>query len=154
MSRAFVKDLDGMAGEELPELAVSPYRNLVTPEGLHQIEAVLRRLDAELAVARAADDRTAVARVERDRRYWSARRASAEVVPPVSQPGVVRFGSRVGLLAASGERLVFRIVGEDEADPARGLLSYVSPLAESLLGASVGDEVAFRGGRAEVASVE
>lgn len=154
MSRAFVKEPDGDSGEELPELAVSTHRNLVTPEGLRQIEAALRRLDAERAAARAAGEREIIARVERDLRYWSARRANAELVTPAPHPEAVRFGCRVGLRADSGECLSFRIVGEDESDPSRGLVSYVSPLAESLLGASIGDEVAWRGGRAEVVSIE
>jgi transcription elongation GreA/GreB family factor len=154
VSRAFVKELEGSEGEELPELAVSPHRNLVTPEGLERIEATVRRLDAELAAARAAEDRATVARAERDLRYWSRRRASAEVVAPVSRPQAVRFGCRVELRTGSGEHLRFRIVGEDESDPAHGLVSYVSPLAESLLGASCSDSIEFRGGKAEIVSIE
>jgi transcription elongation GreA/GreB family factor len=154
LSRAFVKEPDGDPGEDLPELAVSPHRNLVTPEGLRQIDDALRRLDAERAAARAAGERATVARVERDLRYWSARRANAEPVTPVPHPQTVRFGCRVSLRAESGERLSFRIVGEDESDPSRGLVSYLSPLAESLLGASIGDEVSLRGGRAAVVSIE
>lgn len=154
MSRAFVKELDGAEGEELPELAISPRRNLVTARGLERIEANVRRLDAELAAARAADDRASVRRIERDRRYWASRRASAELVAPAVNPVTVRFGCRVELRTGSGERLGFRIVGEDESEPAQGLVSYVSPLAESLMGASVGDTVAFRNGHAEIVAIE
>ena len=154
MSRAFVKEQDGDAGEGLPELVVSPHRNLVTPDGLVQMDARLRQLDAELVGALAADDRAAIARIERDRRYWSRRRASAECVPwpkpPVHQ---VRFGCQVTLEDAEGRRHAFRIVGEDEADPSAGLVSWVSPLAETLLGARVGDTLDFRGGQAEVISI-
>lgn len=154
MSRAFVKEQDGDVGEGLPELVVSPHRNLVTPDGLVQMEARLRQLDAELAGARAADDRAAIARIERDRRYWSRRRGSAECVPwprpPVQQ---ARFGCLVTLEDAEGRRHAFRIVGEDEADPSAGLVSWVSPLAETLLGARVGDTLDFRGGQAEVVSI-
>jgi transcription elongation GreA/GreB family factor len=153
MSRAFVKDMDGAEGEDLPELAVSTHRNLVTPEGLARIEATVRRLDEELATAREAEDRAVVARVERDLRYWATRRATAEVVPPVQDPRVVRFGCRVELQTESGERLAFRIVGEDESDPGQGLVSYVSPLAESLLGTSPGDSISFRGGQAEIIAI-
>ena len=45
------------------------------------------------------------------------------------------------LALANGERLSFRLVGEDEADPAKGLLPYVAPLAKALLGKSVDDAV-------------
>jgi transcription elongation GreA/GreB family factor len=154
LSRAFVKESDGDAGEELPEFAVSPHRNLVTPAGLAHIEATLRRLEAELSTARAPPDRATTARVERDLRYWSSRRSTAEVVQAVARPGTVRFGSTVELATAAGERVRFTIVGEDESDPAQGRISYVSPLAEGLIGALVGDEVPFRRKTAKIMSIE
>jgi len=153
MSRAFVKEADGTEFDELPELVVSPHRNLVTPEGLALIEATLSRLEARLAAARAASEREAVARAERDLRYWRQRRVSAELVPRDEATEVVRFGCTVELATDRGERVGFRIVGEDEADPGRGLISWVSPLAEELLGCSVGDEVRFRGGTAEISAI-
>lgn len=153
MSRAFVKEADGTEFDELPELVVSPHRNLVTPEGLALIEATLSRLEARLAAARAASEREAVARAERDLRYWRQRRVSAELVPRDEATEVVRFGCTVELVTDRGERVGFRIVGEDEADPGHGLISWVSPLAEELLGCSVGDEVRFRGGTAEIAAI-
>jgi transcription elongation GreA/GreB family factor len=52
-----------------------------------------------------------------------------------------------------GRRQTFRIVGEDEADPARGSISYVSPLARALLGKTVGDTVVVNGAEVEVAAV-
>jgi transcription elongation GreA/GreB family factor len=153
MSRAFVKEADGTEFDELPELVVSPHRNLVTPEGLALIEATLSRLEARLAAARAATEREAVARAERDLRYWRQRRVSAELVPRDEATELVRFGCTVELVTDRGERVGFRIVGEDEADPGHGLISWVSPLAEELLGCSVGDEVRFRGGTAEIAAI-
>lgn len=154
MSRAFVKDLDGEAGEDLPELALSPHRNLVTPSGLAQIERALHRLEGELIDARAADDKSLAARIERDLRYFRQRKATAEVVPLADTTGKVKFGSRVSLETDAGERVEFFIVGEDESDPSRGLISYVSPLAVSLMGGSVGDRVPYLGTEAEIASVE
>lgn len=154
MSRAFVKELDGEAGDELPELAVSPHRNLVTPSGLAQIEHTLHRLDGELTDARAAGDQPLIARIERDLRYFRQRKATAEVVRPTGATDKVRFGSRVQLMTSAGERVEFRIVGEDESDPPRGLISYVSPLAASLMGGSVGDRVPFLDTEAEIVAVE
>lgn len=154
MSRAFVKEADGNEPEALPELVVSPHRNLVTVEGLALIDEALHRLEAELAAARTADDRGAESRVQRDLRYWRQRKGSAEVVAAPAGADVVRFGSWVTLETESGEKARFRIVGEDESDPARGLLAYVSPLAEQLLGARVGDVVAFRGSEAEIVAIE
>jgi transcription elongation GreA/GreB family factor len=154
VSRAFVKEQDESVGADLPELALSPHRNLVTPSGLELIEGVLRRFDGELVAARAADDKALVARVERDLRYFRQRRATAEVIPPTQATDKVRFGSRVRLETDGGERVEFRIVGEDESDPSRGLISYVSPLAEMLMGGAVGDRLPFHGAEAEIVGLE
>src|SRR5580700_9906699 len=94
MSRAFVRESDGDPGA-LPERAVSTHPNFVTPRGLAAIEARVRELDGERQAARDSGDAAARARVERDLRYWSARRASARVVGPASVAERVRFGMRV-----------------------------------------------------------
>ncbi|MEX1994210.1 MAG: GreA/GreB family elongation factor [Steroidobacteraceae bacterium] len=153
MSRAFVKETDGAEGQELPELRVSPHRNLVTPNGLRQIEAQVERLQASLSAARVAQDRAEIARIQRDLRYWSERLRTAEAVTSAPAPGVVRFGSTVTLLKQDGSRVVYQIVGEDEADPAAGRISYVSPIARLLQGAGAGDEVALVDGAAEVLEI-
>jgi transcription elongation GreA/GreB family factor len=153
MSRAFVKESDGTELDDLPELVVSPHRNLVTAEGLGLIESTLERLEAELTAARRAVDRESVARAERDLRYWRQRRATAEVVAAPERMDVVRFGSTVTLETAAGEEVRYRIVGEDESDPRHGQISYVSPLAEALLGCRPGDTVALRDGDAEILAI-
>lgn len=154
MSRAFVKESDD-AGEPLPELAVSPHPNWVTPEGLRLVEARIAALDAELKAARAADDKPLLARVSRDLRYWTQRRASARLVPPAVDPDAVRFGVTVTLrYADDGSQARFKIVGEDEVDPARGLVSFVSPLAKALLGKGVGDEVRASDRAAEIVALD
>jgi transcription elongation GreA/GreB family factor len=153
VSRAFVKETDD-AGEPLPELAVSSQPNFVTPAGLKQIAARVAALDAELRVARAAGDKPLIARIERDLRYWTQRRASARVVPPaVAAPDVVRFGVRVTLRFPDGEERTFKLVGEDEADPAAGLVSWAAPLGGALMGKAVGDEVAVGGRNAEISDL-
>jgi transcription elongation GreA/GreB family factor len=152
LSRAFVKESDGADELALPELRISPHRNLVTPAGLGQIEARVERLQAELSAARAASDRAALARVQRDLRYWSERQRTAEVVTPAATDAV-RFGTRVRLAMPDGARVVYRIVGEDEADPAAGTISYVSPLARLLIGARGGDAVALPDGSAEIVEI-
>jgi transcription elongation GreA/GreB family factor len=153
MSRAFVRESDG-SGEPLPERAVSTHPNFVTPRGLAQIEARLQELGTQRHAARASEQREALAGLERDLRYWSARRASARVVEPGGSTERVRFGMQVTLRLASGATQVFRLVGEDEADAAQGLLSWVAPLAQSLLGRQAGESVSFQGGEAEIASIE
>lgn len=150
MSRAFVKESDGADGEELPELVVSPHRNLVTAEGLAQIEAAVERLRAELSAARAAGETADVRRIQRDLRYWSERRRTAEVVPAAGGGGKARFGSLVVLAREDGTTLEYRIVGEDEADPAAGRISWVSPIARRLIGAEAGEVVELPDGAAEV----
>jgi transcription elongation GreA/GreB family factor len=152
MSRAFVKDDDGADGEEIAELQVSPHRNLVTPEGLAQIEGAVERLRADLSTARAAEDRAATRRIQRDLRYWMERRRTAESVPPAPPSGKARFGSVVVLAASDGE-VEYRIVGEDEAEPASGKISYVSPIARLLIGRGPGEKVALPGGAATIVAV-
>jgi transcription elongation GreA/GreB family factor len=153
MSRAFVRETDD-TGEPLPELAVSPHPNFVTPAGLKQIAAHVVALEAELRAARAAGDKALQKRVERDLRYWTQRRASARIVPPAAAvPDVVRFGVRVTLRFDDGEERTFKLVGEDEADPAGGLVSWAAPLGRALAGMSPGDEVAVAGRTAEIVAL-
>ena len=154
MSRAFVKEPDGLeAFEDLPEKLVSGHRNLVTPEGLALIDAEVARLQVEHAAGQAANDRAVIARATRDLRYWAARRSSAEVQPSPMDAKTVHFGSTVSLERADGRRQKFRIVGEDEANPAQGSVSYVSPLAQALLGKSPGDVVRIGEGEAELLEI-
>jgi transcription elongation GreA/GreB family factor len=146
MSRAFVKDADETF-DELPDRPVSPHPNLVTPEGLAAIEAALARLHEDHAAAQRLSDRAALATLARDLRYWTARRASAQLVAAPANPDTVQFGSTVTIRRDDGRRQTFRIVGEDEADPARGTISYASPVAQALMGKAAGDTV--RAGRSD-----
>lgn len=154
MSRAFVKESDGSEGEELAELLVSPHRNLVTPAGLRQIDATVERLQTALSEARPAEDRTAIARIQRDLRYWTERMRTAEVIAALAASGTVRFGSTVALEKHDRERVEYQIIGEDEADPAHGKISYVSPIARLLIGASVGDVLALADGEAKILEIK
>jgi transcription elongation GreA/GreB family factor len=148
MSRAFVKEDDGDGGDSLPDRPVSGHTNYVTAEGLALIDTELARLGA--ALADAGDDRALRANIERDLRYWRQRHASAELVPPPTETDTVRFGSTVTIARGDGSEQTWRIVGEDEADPAKGTLSYVSPLAAALSGKGVGDTVEIAGNEAEI----
>jgi transcription elongation GreA/GreB family factor len=154
MSRAFVKEPDGAeAFEGLPDRPISPHPNLVSRHGLAQIEETLARLHAEHARAQAAGDRAALASVGRDLRYWMARRSSAQEMPEPSGNATVQFGSTVTILRDDGRRQTFRIVGEDEAEPSRGTLSCVSPVARALMNKAVGDVIAAGGGEAEIVAI-
>ncbi len=150
MSRAFVKE-DAGGDEGLPDRPVSPHPNYVTPEGLAKIDAELARLQA--AAMAAGDDRAARTAVERDLRYWRARRTTAQIIPPPADGLTVRFGSTVTIEREDGRRQVWRIVGEDEADPKEGTLSHVSPLARLLIGKAAGDTVRIADGEAEIVAI-
>lgn len=155
MSRAFVKeDTAADTFEDLPERPVSEHSNYVTPQGLTLIEAALARVSQEHAAAMATADRAAIAKTAREMRYWTARRASAQVIPPPEDCGEVRFGCTVTLGRDDGREQTFQIVGEDEADPAKGTLSYVSPLARALIGKKVGDVVPAGRNEAEILSIK
>ena len=153
MSRAFVKEQDDAPGDELPDRLISEHPNLVTPEGLQQIEAEVSRLATAQAEAQAAGDRARLAAVARDLRYWSARAQSAEVVRPPAETGAVHFGSTVTIVRDDGRRQTFRIVGEDEADPSKGTIPYVAPLARALSGKSIGDTARLGGSEVEIVEV-
>jgi transcription elongation GreA/GreB family factor len=153
MSRAFVKETDVDAVEDLPDRPVSEHPNDVTAEGLAQIEAAVAEAQAAHGVAQAADDRAAMAQASRDLRYWSARRATARVVPDTDDATQVRFGATVTIVRDDGREQTFRIVGEDEADPARGTLSHASPLARALFGKKIGDVVPAGSGEAEIVAI-
>ncbi|WP_043832234.1 GreA/GreB family elongation factor [Muricoccus aerilatus] len=138
MSRAFVREPDGSEPPEpLPERPVPPGPNPVTASGLARMEAELARLLALSAPGPME---------QRDLHYWRQRRASAQLTAP-PKGRAAGFGSwlTVAVQGAAPRRL--RIVGEDEADPAAGLIGWRAPLAQALEGAEPGDEVEGPGGR-------
>jgi transcription elongation GreA/GreB family factor len=147
VSRAFVKEGDGE--DALPDLPLSPHPNYTTSAGREAMATRLQRVQAGLSAAladqaagRVPPDGLSAAHWRREVRWAEARLGSAIVVPsPVATPQRVTFGVTVELEDEDGRAWHFRLVGEDEADPERGKLSWVSPLAKALLGASPGDEV-------------
>lgn len=151
MSRAFVKETD--TAPPLPDRPISVHPNLVTARGLQLIEEQAALHRAALAEAQAAGDSDRTASAARELRYWTARRASAELQPQPQDAAIARFGSTVTIERDDGRRQTFRIVGEDEADPAAGSLSYVSPLAGALIGRAVGDLVQVAQGEAEIVAI-
>ena len=90
----------------------------MTPQGLAQIEERLTLLHEEHAQAQASGDRAALASIGRDLRYWTARRSTAQSMPAPEQTDKVQFGSTATIVRDDGRRQTFRIVGEDEAEPA------------------------------------
>lgn len=153
MSRAFVKEPDGETFEALPERPVSEHPNFVTAEGLAQIERAMAAAETAHGDAVRAEDKAANAAAQRDLRYWTARRSTAQVVEPAEDTDQVRFGSTVTVRRDDGRTQRFRIVGEDEADPAQGTLSHVSPMARALFNKSAGDVVTVGDAEVEIVTV-
>jgi transcription elongation GreA/GreB family factor len=154
MNKAFVRDSDAdRASNALPDRPIPPGPNLVTPEGLARLDAMLATTEEQHRAAVQVDDPNEIARTERDLRYWTAQRATAQPMEPSGSNDVVEFGSTVTLKREDGRECTYRLVGVDEADPSRGTLSHISPLAKALLGKSKGDTVAIGGTEAEILAI-
>lgn len=153
MSVAFVKEPNEDQVEGLPERDLGTDPNFVTERGLAQLDAEIVKGEAALEEARATGDKIAMAHVNRDLRYWRARRSTAQLTIPEDDTEVVQFGRRVEIRRDDGKVLSYRIVGIDEADPTEGLISYLSPIARQMIGKEEGDT--FRAGahEAEITAV-
>jgi transcription elongation GreA/GreB family factor len=141
VSRAFVKESDDAPPPPPLERPVSSAPNRVTPRGACLIDEAIARLEAEIAGA-AAD---AAEALRRDLRYWTTRRATAQLVESDPAPVAAGFGTRV-TLRRDGQVGRVAIVGEDEADPEAGLIAWTSPLARALDQAEPGDHVELEAG--------
>ena len=140
MSRAFVNE-DAVV-EDVLDRPISAHPNYVTQTGLVTIEQALEAARHAHAAAQLNGDRTELAKAASDLRYWSARRATAQVVKPNPSRETVQFGSTV-IILRDGRKQAFQIVGEDEANPSNGKISYVSPLARAVMNLAVGDTTKF-----------
>lgn len=149
MSRAFVKEDDAGTPEEKVDLPISAHPNFVTPAGLQMLRdkvttfeeerARLKEHEAELAA------QSHLPRVEQELRYWEERLRTAVVIDPAKQPSdKVAFGAVVTVEDEDGKKHDYQIVGEDEAEPQNGKVSYISPLARALDGAQVGDSITWK----------
>lgn len=138
MSRGFVKDDDDRPERPLHRPVDAERPNYVTPRGLQLLETAL-------AEARESGD-------ARNVEYYETRIATARVVDPAQAPGAeVAFGSRV-VLREGAREIRLQIVGEDEADPVHGTISWISPYAQALIGHRRGERVVVQrpAGAAEV----
>ena len=147
MSRAFVKEDDSAPPPPPLERPVSSAPNLVTPRGARLIDEEVENIEAALG---AEPNEEKAAALRRDLNYWLARRASAQLIEPNSEPGAVGFGARVRILREGEESEVW-IVGEDEADPDSGLIAWTSPLARALEEGEPGDIVELAAGGRTIA---
>jgi transcription elongation GreA/GreB family factor len=149
MSRAFVKEDDAGTPEEKVDLPVSEHPNFVTAAGLQMLKDKVAQYEAERAELKAHDAELAsqshLPRVEQEVRYWEERLRTAIPVDMAKQPrDKVAFGAVVTVEDDDGKTHDYQIVGEDEAEPQNGKVSYVSPLARALDGAAVGDLITWK----------
>lgn len=140
MSVAFRRESDEEHLEPKFELPIPAGPNLVTARGLALIGERVAQLQAQVALGGEAE---AVKAVQRDLRYWQNRQITAELAP-VPSGQRVEFGTRVRI-ALNGKERDLTIVGDDEADPAAGLISFNAPLCRAMLGAEEGDLLPFNG---------
>ncbi|QXI29344.1 GreA/GreB family elongation factor [Pseudomonas vanderleydeniana] len=148
MSRAFVNEDNAAAQASQPvERQVSTQPNYVTPAGLAQLQARVVALQAEHAQQNALGeqaDKQRLADIERDLRYFNQRLSSAQLAAPATSTEIVQIGSQVTFVDEQDRQQQVQLVGEDQADYARGLINWGSPLGRALLGARLGDEVLWK----------
>ena len=159
MSVAFTKEESAETASEtlLPDRPVSPHPNLVTEAGLKALELQLNQAREAYETAQLIEDvnerRRQAALPFRDARYLAERVRTAQVVTRPSSTDIVAFGSTVTFRRDDGRVQKYRIVGEDEADPKAGSISFVSPVARSLMGKAVGDMVGASGQELEIIAI-
>ena len=150
MSRAFVKERDGDSpDDDYPESPGSSGPNFVTPAGLADLQARLARAQSDVERLRSGDakaaSKAALARARADERRWQ-RRLDAAVLVDVDpkSTGEIAIGMEATIELPGGSRQTFAIVGEDEADPMNGLVSWASPLGGALIGKRAGEVAVWR----------
>jgi len=175
MSKAFTKETDHEEDDIDPadaELQALPSKkNYITPKGFNKMKDELHLLlnktrpDLTQVVAWAASngDRSENAdyiygkrklrEIDRRIRFLSKRLEIAEVIDPgtvnPSLPIKVQFGATVTFTNEEGLKKTISIIGIDETEPAKGKISWISPLAKVLLNQEVGDAVTFRSPKGE-----
>jgi transcription elongation GreA/GreB family factor len=159
LSVAFTKEDSAETASEtlLPDRPVSPHPNLVTDAGLKALELQLHQAREAYETAQTIEDvnerRRQAAVPLRDMRYFAARVRTAQVIANPTSTDTVAFGSTVTFRRDDGRVQTYRIVGEDEADPKTGSISFVSPVARSLIGKAVGDIVGAAGQELEIIAI-
>lgn len=159
MSVAFTKEESAETASEtsLPERPVSPHPNLVSETGMKALEAQLRQAQEAYEAAQQIEDvnerRRQAALPARDARYFATRVRTAQVIPNPTSIDTVAFGSTVAFHRSDGRVQKYRIVGEDEADPKAGTISFASPVARVMMGKSVGDLVEASGQEIEIIAI-
>ena len=159
MSVAFTKEDSAVTASEtlLPDRPVSQHPNLVTEAGLKalqfQLDQAREAYDAAQTIEDVNERRRQAAAPLRDVRYFAARVRTAQVIATPTSTDTVAFGSTVTFRRDDGRVQTYRIVGEDEADPKTGSMSFVSPVARLLMGKALGDVVGPSGQELEIIAI-
>jgi transcription elongation GreA/GreB family factor len=159
LSVAFTKEDSAETASEilLPDRPVSLHPNLVTETGLKALEFQLEQAREAYETAQKIEDvnerRRHAAIPLRDIRYFVARVRTAQVIADPVSTETVAFGSTVTFRREDGRIQKYRIVGDDEADPKSGSISFVSPVARLLMSKAVGDEVGVSGQKLDIISI-
>jgi len=165
MSKAFInEDSQADLDDELPEPSVpAGQKNYMTPKGFARLQDELQdllykkrpELTAVVSWAAGNGDRSEngdyiygkkrLREMDKRIRFLTKRLESAEVVDPVQvKSDQVFFGATVTVKDEDGELKTYSIVGVEEADPAKGKISWISPLTTALLKKRAGDWISFR----------
>jgi transcription elongation GreA/GreB family factor len=159
VSVAFTKEdsAETAAEVQLPDRPISSHPNLVTEAGLAALKSQLAAAREAYEAAQTIDDvnerRRAGALPLRDVRYFAERLRTAQLMPAPPSSETVAFGTWVTFTRDDGRQTTYRIVGEDEADPKAGSISFVAPVARLLIGRKVGDIVTLNGQEIEIVAI-
>ena len=159
MSVAFAKEDRAEAASEtiLPARPISDRINLVTEAGLKMLHDELARARGALEAASVLDDvnerRRQSAVPVRDVTYYAERVRTAQPMPVPTSNDVIAFGHTITFARDDGRTQTFRIVGEDEANPAQASISHGSPVAIALTGKTIGDLVRLGQRELEILSI-
>jgi transcription elongation GreA/GreB family factor len=159
VSVAFTKEDSAETAAEtlLPDRPVSPHPNHVTEAGLKALQSQLDQAREAYETAQQIEDvnerRRQAAAPLRDARYFAARVRTAQVIANPASTDTVAFGSTVTFRRDDGRVQTYHIVGEDEADPKAGSISFVAPVARLLMGKAVGDVVGAPGQELEIIAI-
>lgn len=163
MSKAFTKETDDEE-DDIPAVPVTPSgKNYMTPAGAKRLQEELRELRYKIrpevtqTVAWAAGNgdrsengdylygKKRLREIDRRIRFLSKRLDAVEVVDPLKvRSDQVLFGATVTIRDEDDREKTYSIVGIDETDVTQGRISWISPLANALFKARVGDIVTFR----------
>jgi len=165
MSKAFVKETDSEVDEEELEVTIpAGTRNYITPAGFEHLKGELVQLlnverpEVVRTVSWAASNgdrsengdyiygKKRLREIDRRIRFLTKRLDIAEVVDPAAREATdqIYFGATVRYSTSDGSENTITIVGIDEVDPARGQVSWISPIARALLKAREGETVSLR----------